>query len=72
MHTSKFASEDVPYTMFNTAEGTMVSLVMQQGDCNAGSTYQSLMNPYMGKFMDVYFDDIGIYSVTLEEHVEHV
>ena len=54
----------------------MVSLVVQQGDCNVPATYQALMNylisEYVGVFMDVYLDDIIIYSDTLEEHVKHV
>lgn len=36
--------EDVHKTLFTTPSGTMVSYVMQIGDCNATSTYQSLMN----------------------------
>ena len=35
--------EDVPKTAFVTIFGTFVSLVMQQGDCNAPSTFQRLM-----------------------------
>jgi len=54
----------------------MVSLVVQQGDCNAPATYQALMNHIFGMyiriFMDVYLDNIIIYSDTLEEHVKHV
>jgi hypothetical protein len=57
-------------------DGNMVSLVIQQGDCNAPATYQSLMNylfsDFIGRFMDVYLDDIVIYSETLEEHKQHV
>lgn len=68
--------EDVHKTLFVTPDGTMISHVMQIGDCNAGATYQSLMNhifgPYIGVFMDVYLDDIVIYLDTAEEHVEHV
>ncbi|KAF8694387.1 hypothetical protein RHS03_08195, partial [Rhizoctonia solani] len=68
--------EDVPKTLFHTPLGTMVSMVMQQGDCNAGATYQSLMNhlfqSYIGVFMYVYLDDIVIFSDTIEEHVEHI
>ena len=59
-----------------TPDGNMVSLVMQQGDCNAVATYQGLMNhifsPFIGVFMDVYLDDILIYSDTVEDHVRHV
>ena len=54
----------------------MESLVMQQGDCNAGATYQTLMNhifaPYLGVFVYVYLDDIIIFSDSIEEHVNHV
>jgi hypothetical protein len=68
--------EHVPRTLFNTPDGTMESLVLQQGDCNGPVTYQSLMNyifaQYIGVFMDVYLDDIIIYSDTVEEHVKHV
>src|ERR1700679_4366243 len=51
-------------------------LVMQIRDCNASATYQSLMDhifsDYIGVFMDVYLDDIVIYSDTPEEHFRHV
>jgi hypothetical protein len=54
----------------------MVSHVMQIGDCNAGATYQSLMNHiftlYIGVFMEIYLDDIVIYLDTAKEHVRHV
>lgn len=58
--------EHVPRTTVTTPDGNVVSLVMQQGDCNAPATYQALMNhifsAYIGRFMDVYLDDIIIYS----------
>ena len=54
----------------------MVNQVLQIGDCNAPTTYQALMNHLfsscIGRFMDVYLDDIVIYSDTLEEHVQHI
>ena len=66
----------VERTAMTTPDGNMVSLVLQQGDCNAVATYQSLMNhifgPYIGVFMDVYLDDIIIWSNTLEEHYSHI
>ncbi|KAG8908260.1 hypothetical protein FRB99_008325, partial [Tulasnella sp. 403] len=68
--------EHVHRTLFTTPDGTMESLVMQLGDCNGGATYQALMNhifaPYIGVFMDVYLDDIVIYSDTVEEHIQHI
>jgi len=68
--------EHVERTAVMTPDGNMVSHVIQQGDCNAPATYQALMNhmfgEHIGVFMDVYLDDIIIYSDTLEEHVRHV
>ncbi|KAJ3474431.1 hypothetical protein NLI96_g12462 [Meripilus lineatus] len=68
--------EDVHKTLFTTPDGTMELLVLQQGDCNGPATYQTLMNhifaPYIGVFMDVYLDDIIIYSNTIEEHMKHI
>jgi hypothetical protein len=67
--------EPVERSAMSTPDGNMVSLVLQMGDCNAPATYQSLMNhifsPYLGRFLDVYLDDIIIYSDTLAEHVVH-
>jgi RNase H-like domain found in reverse transcriptase/Reverse transcriptase (RNA-dependent DNA polymerase) len=68
--------EHVPRTAVTTPDGTMGSLVVQQGDCNAPATCRALMNhifaAYLGMWMDVYLDDIIVYSNMLEEHVKHV
>jgi hypothetical protein len=68
--------EHVSRMIFTTPDGTMESLVMQQGDCNAGATYQTLMNhvfaSYLGVFVYVYLDDIIIFSDSIEDHVKHV
>ena len=68
--------EHMSCMIFTTPDGTMESLVMQQGDCNAGATYQTLMNhifaPYLGMFIYVYLDNIIIFSDSIEEHVNHV
>ena len=68
--------EHVPRTAVTTPDGNMVSLVVQQGDCNAPVTYQALMNhifgEHIGIFMDVYLDNIVIYSDMLQDHVKHI
>ena len=68
--------EHVPRTGVTTPDGNVICHVIQQGDCNALATYQLLMNHifswYLGVFMDVYLDNILIYSDTLEDHIEHI
>jgi hypothetical protein len=65
---------DVENTLVNTPDGTIESLVMQQGNCNAVATFMSVMvdmfSLYLGKWMDIYLDDIVIYTDTLEEDIK--
>jgi hypothetical protein len=71
----RIVSEHVSRSAMTTPDGNVESLVMQIGDCNAPSTYQALMNhlfsSYIRVFMDVYLDDIIVYSDSLEDHVKH-
>lgn len=72
----RIVPEHVSRSIFNTPDGTMVSQVMQLGDCNGGATYQSLMNhlfqAYIGVWMDIYLDDLVIYSDSVDDHVRHL
>jgi len=67
---------DIPKTTFQIHEGHYEFLVMPFGLCNAPSTFQSLMThllrPYLRKFIMVFFDDIIIYNITWDKHLQHV
>lgn len=68
--------KDVDKTGFSTIAGTFVSNVIQQGDCNAPSTFQRLMShifrDLIGRSVHCYLDDIFIYSDTIEAHQAHL
>ena len=69
-------NEDVPKTAFATIFSTFVSQVVQQGDCNSPSMFQRLMtsvfHDFVMRFVHVYLDNIFIYSLTIEEHEDHL
>ena len=76
MTAQKACAKSAQRSAVTTPDGNMVGLVAQLGDHNTPATYQALMNhifsAYIGRFMDIYLDDIIVYSSMLGEHVEHV
>jgi hypothetical protein len=68
--------KDVHKTAFHTPHGLMEWVAMPFGLCNAPATFQRMMNDilrdFLHRFVTVYLDDVCIYCLTLEEHLEHL
>uniref|UniRef100_A0A2N9FMN8 CCHC-type domain-containing protein n=1 Tax=Fagus sylvatica TaxID=28930 RepID=A0A2N9FMN8_FAGSY len=72
---SNFTKIDLKTTC-KTKYGLYEWLVIPFGLTNAPSTFMRLMNhalsAFLGRFVVVYFDDILVYSKSLDEHIEHL
>ncbi|GAA5879053.1 hypothetical protein JCM16303_001282 [Sporobolomyces ruberrimus] len=58
---------------FVTKSGSFVSRVMQQGNCNApdtmGRVCYMMFNEAIGRFLDVFYDVVFVYSKTYRAHI---
>ena len=75
-HQLRIKEGDIPKTAFQTRFGHYVFVVVPFRLTNAPAVFMSLMNgvfqKYLDRFVEVFLDDILIYSKNEREHEEHL
>jgi hypothetical protein len=75
-HQVRMKLEDEYKTAFKTHHGNYQFKVMPFGLSNAPSTFQCIMNsilePFLRKFVIVFMDDILVYNISMQDHVQHL
>lgn len=75
-HQIRIKPEDVTKTAFSIHLDHYEYIVMPFGPTNAPATFQPLMNsvlaPFLRKFVVIFFDDILVYIASLPEQTQHL
>lgn len=75
-HQLRWSEDSIPKTAIRTHLGTFEFLVVNFGSTSAPAQWtrlmESILRPYLGRFVIIFLDDMCIYSKTAEDHVKHL